>query len=107
MGSTEEQFQYIKKVIDDGDYYIVIIGGRFGSLSAEGISYTEKEYNYAIEKGIPVLAFCHGKPKEIPAAKSELKPDARAKLNRSREKVSENRLVRTWTSASELAGLVA
>ncbi|MEE9286473.1 MAG: DUF4062 domain-containing protein [Gammaproteobacteria bacterium] len=41
MGSTEEQFQFIKKVIDDGDYYILIIGGRFGSLSGEGISYTE------------------------------------------------------------------
>jgi hypothetical protein len=66
-----------------------------------------KEYDYAIEKGIPVLAFCHGKPKEIPAAKSELEPDARAKFNRFREKVSKNRLVRAWTSASELAGLVA
>ncbi|MEE8513245.1 MAG: DUF4062 domain-containing protein [Gammaproteobacteria bacterium] len=107
MGSTEEQFQFIKKVIDDSDYYILIISGRFGSLSAEGIRYTEKEYDYAIEKGIPVLAFCHGKPKEIPAGKSELEPDARAKLNRFREKVSENGLVRIWTSASELAGLVA
>ena len=46
----EEQFEFIKRVIDDSDYYIVIIGGKYGSLTTEGISYTEKEYDYAVKK---------------------------------------------------------
>lgn len=28
----EEQFEFIKKVIDDCDYYILIIGARYGSI---------------------------------------------------------------------------
>jgi hypothetical protein len=38
----EEQFRFIKRVIDDCDYYILIVGGRYGSVSPEGVSYTEK-----------------------------------------------------------------
>jgi len=30
----EEQFNFIKRIIDDCDYYLLIIGGRYGSLSA-------------------------------------------------------------------------
>jgi hypothetical protein len=36
----EEQFEFIKKVIDDCDCYLLIIGGRYGSLTPEDISYT-------------------------------------------------------------------
>ena len=46
----EEQWEFIKKIIDDCDYYMLIIGGRYGSLTKDGISYTEKEFDYAKEK---------------------------------------------------------
>ena len=48
--ADEEQFEFIKRIIDDCDYYIVIVGGRYGSLAGGGISYTEKEYEYAKSK---------------------------------------------------------
>src|SRR5678815_5746010 len=59
--ADEEQWAFIKRVIDDCDYYILIIGGRYGSTTSEGISYTEKEYDNALEKGLKVLAFIHEK----------------------------------------------
>jgi hypothetical protein len=43
----EEQWHFIKRIIDDCDYYILVIGGRYGSMSKEGVSYTEMEYDYA------------------------------------------------------------
>ena len=53
-----EQFEVIKKVIDLCDYYVLIIGKRYGSIHPEtGISYTEMEYDYAISKDVPVLVF--------------------------------------------------
>ena len=55
--ADEEQFAYIKKLIDESDYYVVIFAGRYGRLADDGLSYTEKEYDYAIEKKIPVLAY--------------------------------------------------
>lgn len=55
-----EQWEQIKRTIDSSDYYILIIKRRYGSMTKEGISYTEKEYNYAQEKKIPILAFIVG-----------------------------------------------
>ena len=50
------QWNIITKMIDECDFYLLVIGGRYGSIDEEtGISYTEKEYNYAKTKGMPVL----------------------------------------------------
>ena len=105
--SDEEQFEFIKRVIDDCDYYLLIIGGRYGSVTAEGVSYTEKEYDYAVEKGLRVVALLHGKPGSIAVDKSESTEEAKQKLAAFREKVSGNRLVDFWTEANALPGLVA
>lgn len=103
----EEQFEFIKKVIDDCDYYLLIIGGRYGSTAAEGISYTEKEYDYAIEKGLKVIAFLHEEPDSIPVNKTDNDPTLRDKLAQFREKVGKGRLVKYWKEATELSGLVS
>lgn len=103
----EEQFEFIKKIIDDCDYYILIVGGRYGSISEDGISYTEKEYDYAVSKNIPVLAFLHNDIKNLTFEKSEANPEAREKLQSFRDKVSKGRLVQFWNNADELNGKVA
>jgi uncharacterized protein YdaT len=54
--ANEEQWKIIQKQIDECDYYIVIIAHRYGSLDKD-ISFTEKEYDYAVSKDIPVLGF--------------------------------------------------
>lgn len=103
----EEQFNFIKRVIDDCDYYLLIIGGRYGSVSEDGLSYTEKEYDYAIEIGLKVIAFIHGNPDSIAFGKSEQDQALRAKLDLFKEKVSKSRLVKFWNNAEDLPGLVA
>lgn len=105
--TDEEQWEFIKRIIDDCDYYILMIGGRYGTLTSEGISYTEKEYDYAISKGLKVLAFIHESPEDIPLRKSDTDPDLRAKLEKFRNKVAKNRLVKMWSDASQLPGLIA
>jgi uncharacterized protein YegP (UPF0339 family) len=103
----EEQFEFIKKIIDDCDYYVLIIGGRYGSLSEEGISYTEMEYEYALKKDIKIIAFIHSNPNEISFEKSEKNDSLRQKLEDFKHKVSTKRLIRYWKNADELPGLVA
>lgn len=105
--ADEEQWAFIRKVIDDCDYYLLMIGGRYGSTTSDGVSYTEKEYDYAVEQGIKVLALLHEKPEEIPMGKSEADPAARTRLQAFRERASTGRLVKFWTKAEELPGLVA
>lgn len=103
----EEQLEFIKRVIDDCDYYLLIIGGRYGSITKEGISFTEKEYEYAISKGIKVVALIHGAPEAIPSGKTDGSAAARKKLEAFREKAKQGRLVQFWTKLDELPGKVA
>jgi hypothetical protein len=105
--TDEDQLDFIKKVIDDCDYYLLIIGGRYGSTTEEGISYTEKEYEYAVEKSIPVIALLHQNPTSISVDKSDISSEMRERLDRFRGRVSTGRLVKYWNSGSDLAGQVA
>jgi len=68
--SNETACELIKRVIDGCDYYVVIVGGRYGSRDAEGVSYTEREFDHAVAQGIPVLGFVHEDPSEIKAGKN-------------------------------------
>ena len=105
--ADEEQWEFIKRVIDDCDYYLLIIGGRYGSTTNGGISYTEKEFDYAIECGLKVVALIHGAPDDIPFGKSEQDPELHNKLFSFKDKVMNGRLVKFWKSSEELPGLVA
>ncbi|QFQ28501.1 DUF4062 domain-containing protein [Bacillus thuringiensis] len=53
----ESQKETIKRWIDESDVYLLILGGRYGSIeAASGKSYTHWEYDYAEEVGIPRFA---------------------------------------------------
>lgn len=53
----KSQMKTIQKWIDDSDVYMLILGGRYGSIEEEsGLSYTELEYKYALSKNMPVFA---------------------------------------------------
>lgn len=60
------QWDVITKMIDGCDYYLLVLGGRYGSVDEnEGISYTEKEYNYAKQKNIPIIVFMPSHPEKL------------------------------------------
>jgi hypothetical protein len=104
--ANESQWELIKQAIDDSDYYVVVVGGRYGSMGPEGVSYTEQEYDYAVSTGMPVLGFVHQDPDSLPRSKSEVDPDGYARLSAFREKVK-SRPVRFYTSAEDLGGKVS
>lgn len=79
--ANETQWEWIKKAIEESDYYIAIIGGKYGSINAKtGRSYTEMEYNYANEKGIPSIAFIVDDSIDLPKSKIETDPEKIKKL---------------------------
>lgn len=63
--ADDDQWTLIKGLIDDCDYYILIIGGRYGSTHKSGISYTQMEYEYALSKQIPIISFLPKTPDNI------------------------------------------
>lgn len=108
VATDNEQFEVIKKVIDLCDYYVLIIGKRYGSVnSLTRISYTEMEYDYAKSKEIPVLVFAIDENVELPEYKTESDQSKLALLKLFRNKAMENRLVSIWKSVDELTGALA
>lgn len=92
----------IKTVIDASDYYVLILGGRYGSLHPNGLGYTEMEYDHACVQKKPVISLLHGSPDQIPRGKTETDDAAWQRLTRFRKKVQERHTCQFWTSAQDL-----
>jgi len=105
LASDQDQWDLITGVIDDCDYYVVIVGARYGSTTEEGVSFTEKEYDYAVDKGIPVLGFLHAHPDKIEIGKGESTDEGRRKQEAFVAKVM-SRPIKRFESVGELAAVV-
>ena len=54
---NNSQLTTIKKWINQSDIYMLILGGRYGTIEENSQkSYTQLEYEYAITKNIPIFA---------------------------------------------------
>jgi hypothetical protein len=104
--ADEDQWSLIKGIIDDCDYYIVIIAGRYGSIGSDGYSYTEMEYRYAMEKGKPVIAFFHKDPTSLPVKKTEKTIEGQKKLEQFRVLV-QKKMCKPWETAKDLGSVVS
>ncbi|MDO5616907.1 MAG: DUF4062 domain-containing protein [Cruoricaptor ignavus] len=104
--SDESQWQYIKGLIELCDYYLLIVGGRYGSLDDKGLSYTEKEYRHAISKNIPVIAFVHGSPEKLPVNKTDDDSEKKKKLQDFR-KLVQKKLCKQWETKEQLGALAS
>lgn len=59
----ESQLEVIRRWIDDSDIFMLILGGRFGTIHQNtGKSYIELEYEYALDKKKPVFAVVISEP---------------------------------------------
>lgn len=105
--SGMSQMEYIKKMLRDCDYYILILAGRYGSKDTDGIGFTEKEYDYAIETKLPVMSFVIEDMGKLQAEKCEATDEGRASLNAFREKVCKSKLVKMYKNADDLKASVA
>jgi uncharacterized small protein (DUF1192 family) len=99
------QWELIKRVIRECDYYLVIVGGRYGTVSESGVGYTEMEFDYAMSIGKPVIGFYHENPDSLPIARREKTGADRKRLKAFMEKVRK-KLCRPWNSAADLGSAV-
>lgn len=104
--ADDRGWETISRAIDESDYYILIVGWRYGSLEpATGLSWTHREYRYAKEQGIPVLAFLRDED-DTPLSKAERDPEGQARMKLFRQEVSGDRLYKSWRHAQDLCNAV-
>lgn len=99
--ADEEQWQIIARHIEMSDYYVVIVAHRYGSVDASGLSFTEKEYDYAVARGVPVLGFVISDSAAWPSDRMEKDDAKRQGLSRFKTKV-QSRYVSFWSNPDDL-----
>lgn len=104
--ANEDQWSVIKQVIDDCDYYIVVSAGRYGSLSPDGVAYTEREYRYALDQGKPVIGFLHRDIDSLPANQTERDPETRERLHQFHQLLRQ-KMCKFWSTPEELGSVVS
>lgn len=104
--ANEDQWTFIKKLIEACDYYVVIIGGKYGSEDHEGKSYTQKEYEYALSKEIPTIGFINRIRESLPETKRESNVQKVEKLNNFID-IVKSKLCKEWANQYELGAVVS
>ena len=104
--SDESQWDVIKSLIDECDYYVLIVAGRYGSIEeSSGKSYTQKEYEYAVSIGVPTIAFLHKDVSLLAKAKTESDPSIEERLEAFKSEVKKH-LCKYWETSDNLASQV-
>jgi|SRR5579871_2998407 len=98
--ADEEQWQIIQRHIDESDYYVVIVAHRYGSM-VDGVSYTEKEYDYAVAQGVPVLGFVIDDAAPWPADRIDTDKMKKKGMDAFKAKVK-RKPVNFWSEAKDL-----
>ncbi len=105
--ANKKSWDIIKQDIDESDFYLLVIAGMYGSLTKDQrgniISYTEKEYNYAISIKKPIMVFMHGDINSLPAGKVEKSQTGRKRLEKFKNRILQSHMqVSFWTNTGEL-----
>lgn len=98
-------FELIQKMIDDSDYYVLVIGGRYGSVSDTGLGFTEMEYDYAVAQGKHILCFVHKNPEELPSKNVDSSVRLVKMLEQFRKKAQRHH-AKYWLNKFDLKSLV-
>lgn len=102
----ETQMHVIKRWIDEADVYMLILGGRYGSVEpVSGKSYTQLEYEYALAKGKPLFSVVvndsHLDEKVKSVGRSVLEEENPGRLKEFR-KLVETKMVRYWSDPRDI-----
>lgn len=105
----EDLETYIKHVIDESDYYVLIIGQRFGSSipTDENVSYTMMEYEYAKSKGMRIIPLIYNGKQDLEGNDLNVNKDkfdafvSKIKTTTPQYFKDENELIRKLTKALE------
>lgn len=104
--ADDDSLTLIRSVIDDSDYYLIVVGGRYGTVEkSTQRSYTHLEYEHALSSGKPTIALLHSNPGSLPADKTEGTDEGRKRFSEFRTELRQKNC-RQWADRSELTAAV-
>jgi hypothetical protein len=104
--SSRPPWDVIRPILDVTDYMVLLLAGRYGSVTEDGIGYTEREYDYAFGQDIPIVAFTCDLAAGLRAARRDSDELQLERLRRFKSKVAGRHTVQRWDTPENLASLV-
>lgn len=97
----------IRRQIDESDYYLLLLGSRYGSLMPSGVSYIHMEYVYAATKQKPMLILMQESPDARAPELQEKTVEGRLKFSDFRKLLQRERdSILYWRDARDLEMLL-
>jgi hypothetical protein len=100
--TDQQQLDYIKRIIDRSDYYIILVGRRYGWLSDDELTFTEGAFEYARTKGLPILAFLPENSSNVACNAIEPEAQLKEKLDAFKARLKTGRIVEFWSNENDL-----
>ena len=100
-------WEVIERTIEDSDFVVLMVAGRYGSLYRNRKSWTEREYVRVRRAGKKVVALLHHDWSELPHSKCESDPNKVAALNAFRARVERDVTVRYWYDETTLVSALS
>ncbi|HYH83005.1 MAG TPA: DUF4062 domain-containing protein [Longimicrobium sp.] len=102
----ESQMEVIKRWIDESDVFLLVLGGRYGSVEpTSGKSYIHLEYEYAVSRAKPLFAVVIDEQHREDRVKSHgihvVETENAPKLREFREQIL-TRLVKFWSDPRDI-----
>ncbi|MFM6406716.1 MAG: DUF4062 domain-containing protein, partial [Microcystis sp.] len=103
----KSQMEIIKRWIDDSDVFLLILGGRYGSIEPEsGKSYVQIEYEYALSRNKACFAYVIHNDELGRRGQQDYEKfretQNRAKLEEFRRTLMNGKLVDLWSNPDQL-----
>jgi hypothetical protein len=101
--SDAGQWDAISATIRQSDYYVCILGHRYGwAKDKNSISYTEREWDYAKSLNIPIMSFIIRADALVDPSKLDKEAFKKAKLKKFVSKAKNEKIVESWSTSAEL-----
>lgn len=94
-----------RRQIDECDYVVVLLGGKYGEQSVTGESYMHLEYKYALTRQKPIIVFMMDNPDSLDFVFKESRPELKQRFHEFSEELKQNTHF-TYHTARDLDMLV-
>lgn len=103
--SNKSALEYVEPLIKSSDYYLILVGGSYGSTTDKGVSYTQNEYEIAQKNDVPIVAFIHSDWQKLLKTKEGLEIEEYQSLEQF-VAVLNRRLNQKWSEVQDLKSKV-
>lgn len=105
-GEGNKRWSVIQRIINECDYYLILLGGRYGTLSPIGLSHVHREFVHATTKNKPAIALLHDQPDQLPEEQRETQSSGQAKFRDFRQLLQDQASCYYWSSPADLGEVV-